>query len=138
MRLQKSTRLALCSVVELASQPGQRVSAGEIASKYGESPHHLAKVLASLARAGVVESVRGVGGGYRFIGNARRLTLLELIRLFEEPGAAGEASPDADTQTDRAITSVLAEIDQYARATFGSISITTLLGMVGRSAGSGE
>ena len=30
--------------------------------KYGESAHHLAKVLSELARAGIVESVRGVGG----------------------------------------------------------------------------
>ena len=58
--------------------------AAEIAAKYGESPHHLAKVLSELARAGIVESVRGVGGGYRFAANARRLTLLDVIRLFED------------------------------------------------------
>jgi 1-acyl-sn-glycerol-3-phosphate acyltransferase len=45
-------------------------------------------VLAELARAGIVESVRGVGGGYRFAANARRLTLLDVIRLFEDWRAA--------------------------------------------------
>ena len=78
MRLQKNTSLALYSVLEFASNPTRHISGAEIADKYGVSPHHLAKVLAELARAGVVESVRGAGGGYRFIGNARRLTLMEL------------------------------------------------------------
>ena len=84
MKLQKNTRLALYSVLEFAARPGKHVPAVEVAQKYGESAHHLAKVLSELARAGILESVRGVGGGYRFAGNARRLTLLDVIRLFED------------------------------------------------------
>ena len=88
MKLQKNTRLALYSVLEFALDPTRHVAAAEIATKYGVSPHHLAKVLSELARAGVVESVRGVGGGYRFAGNARRLTLMDVIRMFEELSAS--------------------------------------------------
>src|SRR5574340_1583220 len=84
MRLQKNTSLALYSVLEFARDPGRHTSAAEIAEKYGVSPHHLAKVLSELARVGIVESVRGVGGGYRFAGNARRLTLMDIIRTFED------------------------------------------------------
>ena len=84
MKLQKNSRLALYSVLEFAADPGRHIAASEIAEKYGVSPHHLAKVLSELARAGVVESVRGVGGGYRFTGNARRLTLHDVIRRVEE------------------------------------------------------
>lgn len=131
MRLQKNTRLALYSVLEFAARPGELVPAAEVAERYGESAHHLAKVLSELARAGIVESVRGVGGGYRFAGNARRLTLLDVIRLFEEPGADGAAVP-ARTPVDRALGEVLAEIDQTAVATFGSITVATMLKMVGR------
>ncbi|HKB54513.1 MAG TPA: Rrf2 family transcriptional regulator, partial [Ramlibacter sp.] len=83
MKLQKNTSLALYSVIEFAADPERHISAAEIAAKYRVSPHHLAKVLSELARAGIVESVRGVGGGYRFAGNARRLTLMDVIRLFE-------------------------------------------------------
>ncbi len=95
MKLQKNTRLALYSVLEFAIDPTRHVSAAEIAAKYDVSPHHLAKVLSELARAGVVESVRGVGGGYRFAGNARRLTLMDVIRLFEELGTAERRSARA-------------------------------------------
>jgi Rrf2 family protein len=131
VKLQKSTRLALWSVLEFAARPDENVSAAEVASRYGESVNHLAKVLAELARAGIVESVRGAGGGYRFVGTPRRLTLLDVIRLFED---LGDGSPPLDPRRarfDPALRSVLAEIDGLAVATFGSITIATMLRMAG-------
>ena len=130
MKLQKNTLFALYSALESASHPGRQLSAGEIARKYRISPHHLAKVLHTLARAGVVESVRGVGGGYRFAGNARRLTLMDVIELFERIGAPGKSSSPPrrrDAGVERAIGTVLAEIDAMAGATLRSITIATML-----------
>jgi Rrf2 family protein len=134
MRLQKNTLLALYSVIEFARDPARHVSAAEIADKHGVSPHHLAKVLAELARSGVVESVRGAGGGYRFTGNARRLTLLDVIELFEEfaPSVVERGATDETTPVDRALGAVLSEIDENARATFGSITLATMLGLIER------
>jgi Rrf2 family protein len=131
VKLQKNTRLALYSVLEFAARPGQHVPAAEVADKYGESAHHLAKVLSELARAGIVESVRGAGGGYRFIANPRRLTLLDVILHFEGLGdAPAEATGNA---VDRALGTVLAEIDEIARATFGSITVATMLRMIDKA-----
>ena len=132
MRLQKNTSLALYSVLEFAGDPQRHIPAAEIAAKYGVSPHHLAKVLADLARAGIVESVRGVGGGYRFAGNARRLTLMDIVQRFEDiaPRSGGASS----TPVERALDTVLAEIDENARATFGSITIATMLRLIERQA----
>lgn len=132
MKLQKNTLLALYSVLEFARRPGEHVPASEVAERYGESAHHLAKVLSELARAGIVDSVRGVGGGYRFAANARRLTLLDVIRLFEPLGDEAPAHGDA-TPVDRALAQVLSEIDQTALATFGSITVATMLKMVERA-----
>lgn len=133
MKLQKNTRLALYSVLEFAARPGRHVPAVEVAHKYGESAHHLAKVLSELARAGILESVRGVGGGYRFTGNARRLTLLDVIRLFEDFDATPNGLGRNGTPADHALGEVLAEIDQITLATFGSITIATMLKMVERN-----
>jgi Rrf2 family protein len=132
VRLQTNTSLALYSVLEFAGDPQRHIPAAEIAAKYDVSPHHLAKVLADLARAGIVESVRGVGGGYRFAGNARRLTLLDIIQRFEEiaPRPPGASS----TAVERALQTVLGEIDENARATFGSITIATMLRLIERQA----
>jgi Rrf2 family protein len=132
LKLQKNTLLALYSVLEFASQPGRQFSTAEIAGKYGASPHHLAKVLARLRRARLVSAARGSGGGYRFSGNAKRVTLLDVIGLFERIGASGVppavlSSPARRLELERALDQVLAEIDETARATFGSITLETLL-----------
>lgn len=134
MKLQKNTSLALYSVLEFASDPERHVPAAEIAEKYGVSSHHLAKVLAELARCGIVESVRGAGGGYRFAGNARRLTLMDIIELFEEV-APPSSERDAQTPVDRALGAVLAEIDENTKATFASITLATMLGLIERQQG---
>jgi len=134
MKLQKNTSLALYSVLEFAAEPDRHISAAEIADKYGVSPHHLAKVLSELARAGIVESVRGVGGGYRFAGNARRLTLMDVIRTFEDPSpaAAGQRERAERTPAGIALRVVQSEIDEIARATFSSITLATMLRFIER------
>ncbi|MBI5275860.1 MAG: Rrf2 family transcriptional regulator [Burkholderiales bacterium] len=133
MKLQVNSMLALYSVIEFASDPERHIPAAEIAHKYGVSTHHLAKVLAVLAHAGVVESVRGVGGGYRFSANAKRLTLMDVIELFEE--LTPDRGEGHSTPADKAIGVVTAEIDQIARATFSSITIATMLRLVERHSG---
>jgi Rrf2 family protein len=133
MKLQKNTQLALYSVLEFAARPLEVVPAAEVADKYGESAHHLSKVLSELTRAGIVESVRGVGGGYRFVANERRLSLLDVIRVFEQPGAQGDAAATSAIPAERALAQVLAEIDQTTIATFGSITIATMLKMVAQA-----
>lgn len=132
MKLQKNTSLALFSVLEFARDPTRHIPASEIAARYGASPHHLAKVLSELARAGMVESVRGVGGGYRFAANPHRVTLMDVIQLFEDiqrPVDRAGAAP-----IERALDGVLSEIDELAKATFSSITLSTMLRMVERQA----
>ena len=134
MRLQRSTRLALYSLLEFAAAPGRQIAAAQIAGKYGISAHHLAKVLRDLGRAGLVESVRGVGGGYRFSGNAKRLTLMDAIELFEDISGSSQANTDPGAATDvgGALGMVLGEIDEIAKSTFRSISVETMLKLVER------
>jgi Rrf2 family protein len=134
MKLQKGTSLALYSVLEIAANPGRQLSAAEIAEKYGASTHHLAKILRELGRAGLVESARGVGGGYRFSGNVRRLTLMDVIELFEDMSTRTGASGEFDDSSDvgRALGAVMTEIDEIAKATFRSITVDTMLKLVER------
>jgi Rrf2 family protein len=134
MKLQRNSLLALYSLVDFAGDPTRHISAAEIAEKYQVSPHHLAKVLAELARAGIVQSVRGVGGGYRFAANARRLTLLDVISRFEDVGS-GTTERNGRTPADRALSAVLTEIDEIAKATLKSITLATLLRLAQQKAG---
>ncbi len=134
MKLQISSRLAIYALLELAADPQKQMSVAEIGEKYGVSSHHLAKVMHTLGRAGLVRSIRGVGGGYSFCGNARRTTLLDVIALFEEIAAPGEETvrPARATDAEWALDQVLDEIDDIVRATLGSITIATMLKQMAR------
>ncbi len=130
MKLQVATRLALYAILQLASDPGRQFAAAEIAERFGISANHLAKVLRTLGRAGLVEALRGAGGGYRFRGNARRVTLLDVIQLFETVGPSDDREPGAGSSEGRALRRVAEEIDGIARATVGSITLATMLRLV--------
>ncbi len=128
MRLQTSTRLAIYAVLELAGSAGRQQSVSSIGEKFGVSSHHLAKVMNELAHAGLVQAVRGVGGGYQFSADPRRTTLYDVIRLFEDVQAQ-ERDPEP-TPESLALANVLREIDEIAVATVGSITIATMCKIV--------
>ena len=131
--MQKSSRLAIFALLELASDPERQVSVAEIGEKYRVSAHHLAKVMHTLGRAGLVRSIRGVGGGYAFVGNARRVTLLDVIELFEDTGSDCKlADPTQATPAEWALFDVMCEIEDISRATFGAITIATMLKQIDR------
>jgi Rrf2 family nitric oxide-sensitive transcriptional repressor len=129
LRLQKATHYGLYAVLELARDPLRQLSATDIAGMYGISANHLAKVLRDLGRAGLVVSVRGAGGGYRFSGNSKRITLMDVINIFEDIASNSfvAASPGDETDIGGALLMVLSEIDDITQATFGSITLDTLL-----------
>ena len=134
MKLQRASRFAIYALLELAADPDRQRSAAEIGAKFHISTHHLAKVLQTLGRAGLVESVRGAGGGYRFAGNAKRTTLADVIDLFESTTAnpEGASEPGLETETGRALGQVLTEIDEIAQATLRSITLSTMLKLIAR------
>jgi Rrf2 family protein len=129
VKLQKATQYGLFAVLELARDSSCQLSAIDIADKYGISSNHLAKVLRDLGRAGLVDSARGAGGGYRFSSNAKRVTLMDVINIFEDLGGEDSGASEAGDDTDigRALYKVCNEIDEITQATFGSITLDTLL-----------
>lgn len=86
-------------------------------------------MLRKLARAGVLHAVRGAGGGYRFAGNPKRVTLMDVIVLFEDIGTPRRRGA---RPAEAALERILAEIDDTAKATFGSITLDTLTKLVAR------
>jgi Rrf2 family protein len=130
MKLNKASLYALYAVLELASDPERQLSTTDIAEKYEISTHHLAKVLRTLVRAGMVQAVRGAGGGYRFAGSINRTTLLTVIQLFE----TFESELDVPEQRGQAgipvveeLKSITDEIDDLTRAILDTITLETAL-----------
>lgn len=129
MKLQIASRIALYAVLMLASHPDRQLSAADIARHFNVSLNHLAKVLRDLNRAGLVEAVRGAGGGYRFSGQPRRTTLYDIVDMFENVGqSAADVTGDEDGDPiSQGLAQVFQEIDDIATSTLQSITIETML-----------
>ncbi len=130
MKLQKASQYALFAVLHLASDPEKQFSTADIADSYGVSVHHLAKVMRTLVRSSLIESFRGVGGGYRFAGNIQRTTLWDVIQEFESLDSGIDSPAQASGNADiviHGLDNVMNEIDSLNRSTLDSITLKTLL-----------
>jgi Rrf2 family protein len=63
----------------LASKPDSAVPVGEIEQAMDVPRQFAAKILQKLARAGLVESVRGVKGGFKIARSPEKVTLLDVF-----------------------------------------------------------
>jgi Rrf2 family transcriptional regulator, iron-sulfur cluster assembly transcription factor len=62
-----------------------RISAAQVAELQGISPTFLGKIVQSLAKAGILATRRGVGGGIALGVPVESLTLLQVIEAVEGP-----------------------------------------------------
>lgn len=82
--LSKTGLHAVRAVVALAKLPqGAFAGAARIAQEIGAPQNYLAKLLKSLAEEGVVESQKGLGGGFRLARAAREISLLDVVEPIE-------------------------------------------------------
>jgi len=83
MWLSSTAQSALRAVLHLAASGELApLHAGEIASAVGAPRNYLSKILHQLARAGVLTSRRGPGGGFALAGPAAALTLERVTAPF--------------------------------------------------------
>jgi Rrf2 family protein len=85
LKISKLTDYGLLAAVYLARHNGEVASAREIAAFYHLPVPMITKVLKTLHQADVIDSQRGVGGGYTFHGDAESVTLGQLIEALEGP-----------------------------------------------------
>jgi Rrf2 family protein len=85
LKISRLTDYGLLATVYLARNAGKVVAAREIAEFYHLPVPAITKVLKAFNTSGVINSHRGVGGGYSFDGDAETVTLGQLIEVMEGP-----------------------------------------------------
>jgi Rrf2 family protein len=85
LKISRLTDYGLLATVYLARKHGEVVSAREIAGFYHLPVPMVIKVLKILHQGGLINSRRGVGGGYSFDSDAESVTLGHLIETLEGP-----------------------------------------------------
>lgn len=90
MKLTTFSDYSLRVLIYLALEPDRLATIQGIADSYDISENHLMKVVHQLAKRGVVESLRGKGGGIRLAVPAENIRIGKIIRDAEGDGAAVE------------------------------------------------
>ncbi len=98
MKLTAFSDYTLRVLMFLAVQDDRLATIPEIAAAYGISENHLMKVVHQLGRSGVVETVRGKGGGIRLAHSPASIRLGAIIRSSEGSGPIVECHSEEPSQ----------------------------------------
>jgi Rrf2 family iron-sulfur cluster assembly transcriptional regulator len=79
-----TSQYALRALSHLARQTEGAVLGRELAESVEIPANYLSKVLLVLRNAGLVDTTRGSGGGYRLRRAANEIRLIDVVELFEE------------------------------------------------------
>jgi len=117
---------AVRALAELARRgDGAPVPIGEIARQRDIPVQFLEGLFATMRRAGILQSQRGVKGGYSFARPAEKVTVLEVVELLE-----GELVPDPEHGE------VWEEMLEAVRAVLGTKTIADVAEAEAQTAGS--
>ena len=94
MRLTSFTDFALRALMRLAGDPTRSFATNEIATEFGISRNHLAKVVRDLADGGFILTQRGAGGGFSLARPPQSITIGEVVRALEARHALVECFRD--------------------------------------------
>ncbi len=92
IKLNKLTDYAIVLMAELVRYPDQLLASQQLAIRCHLEPPTSAKVMKQLTIAGLVESVRGAGGGYRLSSTCRSPSIADVIQAMDGPIALTECS----------------------------------------------
>ena len=120
MKLSTKGRYAMVALADLAMASGDdHVSLAEISKRQDISLPYLEQLFVKLRRAGLVEAVRGPGGGYRLAKSADQIRISDVMQAVEETvdamhtgaGASGAVSGSrAQSLTNRLWESLSANV----------------------------
>jgi Rrf2 family protein len=124
--------LAVSIMLDVAFHAGRTatVSAGDLAERLGLARRGMEPLLQALSRAGLLESIRGPGGGYR-LGRARReIRLSDIISVALAEEAVPTEGPSGRLQA-AVVDRVWTDLDEGVRAQLAALSLEDLVRRAG-------
>lgn len=131
MRLTTFSDYTLRVLMFLALSRERLATIPEIAAAYEISENHLMKVVHQLARAGVIESVRGKGGGIRLARPPEEIRLGQIVRASEGGAPIVEClSEDASSCRIAPVCRLAAVLSRAFEALYATLDEYTLADLV--------
>ncbi len=130
MRLTTRGRFAVTAMVDLALRPGTApMTLAEISARQKISLSYLEQLFAKLRRKGIVQSVRGPGGGYRLGKDMAQIAVADIILAVDEPLDATQCAGMENCRDDqKCITHDLwMRLNEQLLQYLGSVSLKQLV-----------
>jgi Rrf2 family protein len=132
MRLSKKTEYALRALIYAARFPeGTTFQIRDLAEKNGIPKKFLELILLELKNAGLLESRRGVGGGYLLARRPETIRAGEIVEVFEGPAAAAVPERGARRagrgEPSHAVSRLVAEASGAMEAVFSRWTLADLV-----------
>lgn len=130
LRLSKMADYGTVVLTALIREPERSRSAAEIAAAIRVPAPTVSKILKTLARGGLVSSLRGARGGYLLNRPAAQISLVDIIHAMDGPIGMTECSVTAGQCDQEAGCAVRANWQRVNRAVLGVLQEITLDQMV--------
>jgi Rrf2 family transcriptional regulator, iron-sulfur cluster assembly transcription factor len=130
MRLTTKGRFAVTAMIDLAMQHGtDPVTLAEISQRQKISLSYLEQLFAKLRRRGLVDSVRGPGGGYSLAKDLAQVSVADIILAVDEPIDATQCAGKENCQDDKkCITHDLwAKLNEHILNYLGGVTLRQLV-----------
>lgn len=126
---------ALRAIVAIAQSNGDATITPHIAALTKVPPGYLSKVLQTLRRAGLVDSRRGLGGGFTLAKPASEMTVLEVVNAVDPIQRIHECPLGIESHGDNLcpLHKRLDEATEAVERSFAQTTIADLLAQPGRS-----
>jgi Rrf2 family protein len=136
MQITRAGEYGVLGLMALAKRAqGCVVMIDEVSREEDIPKSFLAKIFQNLARAGLVHSVRGTGGGFALARPTSEITVLEIIEAIEGPIALQrclEEKPDCHHMTGCALCGLFSEAQDRLKETFARTTLAELAQRQGR------
>lgn len=129
--LSNKTEYALKAILDLCyhHDSQETIPLTEISARRNIPLKYLAQIMLTLKKAGVVESKRGIGGGFCLAKSPREITLGSVMRIIEGAARsfAGRGDQRENQQDQRAFEEVWVNVTQVVSAIIDSVTFADIM-----------
>lgn len=113
---QSVNAIKICALIA-QRQTHMSCSTGQLSKQLGLSVSYIEVILKALKSGGIVSAYRGPGGGYKILGNLSKVSLWEIVHIFEADALASAPC------TGLALQSLERGLQETAMSTFNDFTL---------------
>lgn len=133
MRLTTFSEYALVALMYICRNQGKgNIALSSIVKEHGLPQKYMEQIMHKLCRSGILTSAKGKNGGYRFALSPDRITIAQVVRLFDGPLAPTESAStyfyrSTPIEKEKKIHRLMKEVRDYISSRLEALTLKDML-----------